>query len=122
MKEIELLIKNENYDEAEKALNKALVLANSPIEKKNLQSQIKALYERKAEELEKRGKSNKATRVYEKILAIDKNQNPEVMKKLLSSYNRLGKIKEAIALEGNIKNPPKQEEKPKPFNVDELFE
>lgn len=103
LKTIELLIKEGNLLGAEDLLNKAIGSTNSQIEKHEYKERLKQMYENEALRLEKSGKINHATKIYERLFASDTN-NITVIKKLAEHYTRLGKIRESINMQNILKN------------------
>lgn len=125
MKQVQLLIKILEFDAAEKAFGKALSSSATTQEKDELKKQIQEIYHEKAVALEKIQNYKKASSVYEKLLTLQPG-NPEIKSKLLALYNRVGKIKEAIAMEKSIKNPQPLGAQPEPkksrdFDIDEFL-
>lgn len=119
LKQVQLLIKNLSFDEADKAFKKAQALADKT-EKQGLDAAYKKMFMDRALELEKVQNMKKASEVYERLVFLEPN-NQDIKRKLVVLYNRLGKIKEAIALEHALKNPQPVQEK-KEFDIDEFLE
>ena len=103
LKTIELMIKEGNLLGAEDLLNKALGSINSLIEKHEYKERMNQMYENEALKLEKTGRVNHATKIYERIFATDTN-NITIIKKLAQNYTRLGKIRESINMQNILKN------------------
>lgn len=120
LKQVELLVKNLSFDEADKAIKKASSFANTRAEKEDLNARYINIFAVRALELEKTQNMKKASEVYER-LAYLQPENLDIKKKLAVLYNRLGKIKEAIAMENALKNPQPVQQKPKEFNLDEFL-
>lgn len=102
MRAASLLIKHGSYDAADKAFEKALVCANSR-EREELKKSLKEFYMTRAKDFESMKKFNNAIKIYEKLLIygfVNKEEKQEINKKLALLYSRVGKIREAMKLEG----------------------
>jgi hypothetical protein len=102
IREAELWIKAERYDNVDVALKKILMLANS-YEKFELKKRVKEAYILQAQEYEKSNKNSSAVKIYERILPdLTLDEKREVQKKLLRHYEKLGKIKEYSSMKREI--------------------
>ena len=122
MRQVALLIKNLSFDDADKVLKRALTNSTTSAEKNEIKMTYKNIFLEKAASLEKMQNFKKASEIYEKILAME--PSTEIRRKLVFLYNRVGKIKEAIAMENTLKNPqPVQPVKKvvEDFNIDEFL-
>lgn len=95
----EIYIKAGKYNFVDGALKKALLNANSR-EKEEIKTAINNFYMRKAESYELQKKRNSAVAIYEKLLRMNpaEEQRIKIKKKLLPLYEKLGKIREFMAL------------------------
>jgi tetratricopeptide (TPR) repeat protein len=102
MKAAELLIKHCSYDAAEKSFEKAMVCSNSR-EREILKKKFKDMFFARAKEFETAKKFNNAIKIYEKLLIygfVGEEEKKEINKKLAVLYGKVGKIQEAMRLEG----------------------
>ena len=106
----------------EKSFKKALACSNTTSEKENIKNKYKNFYMSRALELEKAQNIKKASEVYERYSHLEPS-NLEIKKKLAFLYNKLGKIKEAIALEQALKNPKQfiEKQKQEDFDIDDFL-
>jgi tetratricopeptide (TPR) repeat protein len=100
-KEAKTYILAGKFEEADKALKRALMEANSR-EKQEIYKKMIEFYKEVGEKLEKGLKREKASKIYEKLLQmkISKEEKEEFKEKLLNLYEKLGKRKEADFLKG----------------------
>jgi len=100
IKETETYIMIDEFDEADRAMKKAIREANA-VEKDEVYYHIRDFYKKTAENYEKQMKINHASRVYEKLLGmrINEQEKSQMKKKLIGFYERLGKFKEARRLQ-----------------------
>jgi tetratricopeptide (TPR) repeat protein len=89
------------FEDAERALKRATGDANS-MQKQEIAREMKSFYFELAENLIKKGKTNKATIYYEKLLRTDllDSEKEEIKIKLRKIYESLGKISEIKLLDG----------------------
>lgn len=102
MKAAELLIRHGSYDAAEKSFEKAMICCNLR-EREVLKKKFKDMFLARAKEFETAKKFNNAIRIYEKLLIfgfVDEEEKKDINKKLAVLYSRVGKIQEAMRLEG----------------------
>ena len=101
VKETESFIKAGNFEDADRAMKKAMSEANS-IERDEIYYSIKDFYKKIAEVYEKQLKRNRATKVYEKLINMRMTdlEKKKIKEKLIYLYEKLGKFKEAKMLEG----------------------
>ena len=100
MKEVELWIKSNQYDRVDEAFTKALACGNTK-EKEEMKAALKELYFKQAKAFEKAQRNSNAMKVYEKILRMNlanEAEKAEIREKLLSLYQKLGKIREYMML------------------------
>jgi tetratricopeptide (TPR) repeat protein len=121
LKQVELLVKNHAFDEADKAIKKAQTFASNKTEKSELDAKYKNIFMQRGLELEKIQNMKKASEVYERLTYLQP-ENLEIKKKLAVLYNRLGKIKEAIAMEHALKNPQPIPQKQPEFDLNEFLD
>ena len=83
------------FEEGDKALRRAMDEGNKK-EKEEAYSGILESYRREAEKLEKTNKPGSLTKIYEKMMRMkfSDSEKEEIKEKLLSLYEKLGKIKE----------------------------
>ncbi len=99
-KEVEILIKGGYYDRVDSAYKNAAKLIGNfyPIKRKMID-----LYKSEADKFEKGNKNYSLLKVYERLIPMlegaDRN---EYQKKLIIVYDKLGKVRESLALEKNI--------------------
>lgn len=93
--ETKSLILAGNFDDADKALRKALNEGNSR-DKIEIYKVIKEFYKGEALKLEDSRKINHAAKIYEKLLRmnLEEDEKEEVREKLIELYEKLGKRKE----------------------------
>ena len=89
------------FEDAERTLKRALADANFS-QKASVLEDMKRFYKEIAEDLVLKGKKNKATIYYEKLLRQDllDSEKAEIKEKLRRIYSSLGKISEIKLLEG----------------------
>ncbi|MFH1501047.1 MAG: hypothetical protein ABIE22_03835 [archaeon] len=98
MKEVELWVKSGNMEMFDSAMTKVLSNAHGP-EKDDIRSAVKNLLRRQAQVYEKSMKRAAALKLYEKLYQMaEPYEKDEIKIKLKELYNRLGKIKEYMAL------------------------
>ena len=105
MREAEMFVKAGEYIYADEAMKKAMSQANAN-QKSEIYFVIKEFYKKQAEQYEKELRRAHAARIYEKLMEmnISELERNEVKKRLLSLYEKLGKVKEYYALrEGSRK-------------------
>jgi len=95
VKAAELFIKGGDYFIAESSMNKALALA-SDIQRGEIKNSVKEFYKTQARLLMDKDKRNNAMNVYKNLLEfdLDDEERSEITDKLLSLYERLGKMME----------------------------
>ncbi len=102
VREIELLIKGGYYDRVNFAYNKLLEIA-TPKEVFEIENKIIAMYKSEAEKFEKTNKNTLALKVYERLVkAVKDSEKPEIKKKILVLYKKLGKVRESLELEREL--------------------
>jgi len=99
MKKIDMHMKLGAFMEIDDTLKKALACVNTPAEKNDLKNSMKDKYLQMAQKCETEKKYNHALKFYEKIFVVEPN-NPVIIKKLADMYNKVGKVREAIKMEG----------------------
>ena len=101
IKEIESYIKGGDFFEAEKSFRRAVSEANIR-EQEEVKLRVKAIYKKEAEELEKQGKLNQASKFYEGLLKtnLPDIEKKQIKEKLISIYEKIGKYNEAKMLRG----------------------
>jgi tetratricopeptide (TPR) repeat protein len=99
--EAKFYIKAGMFELADEAIKKAIGEANSS-ERINLQANIKIFYKQQAEIYEKQNRRSNAVKIYEKMLQMRlfEPDRPMIKEKLLGLYEKIGKIKEYLALKG----------------------
>ncbi|MBS3079009.1 hypothetical protein J4218_02720 [Candidatus Pacearchaeota archaeon] len=101
-KEIELLIKGGFYEKAEGVIKKTFGMLTEG-ERFELRRNVVTLYKSIGEKAEKNGRNAEVVKVYERLLPYTfDNERNHVKVKLIESYKKLGKIREAIELEKEI--------------------
>jgi len=95
MKEVELLIKYGDFNKADEIFRNALALGNTQ-EKMEMRVALREFYKKQAEAYEKNMKRSNAVKIYEKLLSITEapTMQREIKEKLLSLYEKLGKMQE----------------------------
>lgn len=103
VKESELLIKAGEFMRSDDAMKKAISEA-SEFEKKTIYEGIKNFYKKQAEIYEKEKKIGNALRVYEKLLemSISDLERRAIKLRLINIYEKLGKVKEFIAVKKSL--------------------
>lgn len=103
VKSVELWIKGGEYNNAIYLYKKALDMANE-YEKYEIRRKLVEILKKQGANLEKANQNANALKVYELLVnfVVDTEQI-EVKKKLLMFYKKLGKIKESILLENEIR-------------------
>mgnify|MGYP001604189642 FL=1 len=99
-KEIEILIKGGYYERVDGAYkNSAKLIGNFyPLKRK-----IIDLYKSEAIKFERTNKINSLLKVYERLIPmLEDSEKNEYQKKLLVVYDKLGKVRESLALEKNL--------------------
>ena len=99
-KEIEILIKGGYYERVDGAYkNHAKLIGNFyPLKRKIIE-----LYKSEAGKFEKGNKNNSLLKVYEKLIPmLEGAERNEYQKKLIIVYDKLGKVRESLALEKTI--------------------
>lgn len=101
LKEAEAYIKEGLFDNAERAVKKAMMHANSG-QKAEINFLVKDFYKRQAEVYEKEGKRNHAVKIYEKLIPMVYSEvdKEEIKEKLMELYKGLGMMKEYYLLKG----------------------
>jgi len=103
-KEIELLMKSGNYERVGEVYRSALKVASSEVESMNLRRKIVKLYQLEAQKFESAHKHLALLKVYERLIPLlTDNDRNETKKKLFVVYQKLGKVKESIALENSMR-------------------
>lgn len=99
LKEAKSYIRAAKYDKSIQALKKAFIEASQK-ERFNLFTSLIEYYKKVGEELESKGLSGKATKLYEKLITmkISEEDKDSIREKLLSLYKKLGKTREYDAL------------------------
>jgi len=101
-KEIELFIKNGNYDGAEIFYKNSLKELNEK-EKFELKRKIIECYKKEIEDAEKTNKISKLLKACEKLIhhVVDKERN-DIKKKIANAYKKLGKVREYLEIEKEL--------------------
>lgn len=102
MKEAGMYVTHGSYDKADEAFGKALACGNTK-EKEELKKRIKEIYLSKAREFERLNRLNNAIKIYEKVRVhsyVSEDEKRAINAKLIPLYNKVGKIQEAMRLEG----------------------
>ena len=103
IKELEILIKGGLYDRVEFVYKKAKDIS-TPRELIDLDLRISHLYHEEAEKFDKLNKYTPALKVYERLLVLAKGEEKiEIKKRLAYLYNKLGRVREAIEMERDLK-------------------
>ncbi|MFH1307247.1 MAG: hypothetical protein ABIH72_00145 [archaeon] len=98
MKEVELWLKAGHFDMFDNALTRGLSIGNVS-EKEEMKRAIKDLLKRQGQSYEKSMKRGAAVKVYEKLFQMSDTSEKEGVKlKLMELYDKLGKIREYMAL------------------------
>jgi len=101
LKEISLMIKVGDYLMLDKPFKKAIAVANNS-EKELIKSHLKAEFFTQASEYEKKGNNRKAAEIYERIMdlsVVKDDERRDIIKRLATLNNKLGKIREAMNYE-----------------------
>ena len=100
-----LYIKAMDYLLADDAFRKALDSA-TPGEKARLAADIRAIFLREAETLDKEAKTAKATKLYERILrtATALDEKRKAMERLMVLYEKLARVSDSFAMRDALKN------------------
>lgn len=103
LKSAELFVRAGNFDEADSSISKALASANSK-EKLTIKAQQKTLYLTQARSLLQKDKRKNAMQAFEKVLSLELQpaEKTEVQNNLLFLYEKLGKIREFMALKKSV--------------------
>jgi len=102
LKEAELRILAEDYDLADRAIQNVIRDAGE-IQNKEVRRKINSVYRKQAEHFELMNQNSKALKIYEKLVqTTDDAEKPALKGKLLALYEKLGKIREFMALKGKI--------------------
>ncbi|HVY01776.1 MAG TPA: hypothetical protein VHA12_03370 [Candidatus Nanoarchaeia archaeon] len=104
LKSAELFARAGDFDEADVSISKALASANSK-EKLAVKAQQKTMYLTQARALLQKDKRKNAMEAFEKVLSLDSltpAEKDEVQKNLLFLYEKLGKIREFMALKKSV--------------------
>ena len=98
-KEAELFIKTGAFDRADEAVRKAMVEAKEK-ERAEIYVSIKEFYKKQAQIFEKENRRSNSLKIYEKLLEMNLSgtERGEVKEKLLSLYEKTGKLKEYYEL------------------------
>lgn len=99
LKEAELFIRCGEFERADEAMKKAISHASAK-ERIEIPDQIKNFYKRQAELYEKEARRGNAVKIYERMLelGLTNEEREEIKKKLLSLYDKLGKVREYMNL------------------------
>lgn len=100
-----LYMKAMDYLLADDAFRKALDSA-TPGEKARLAADIRAIFLREAETLDKEAKTAKATKLYERILrtATALDEKRKAMERLMVLYEKLARVSDSFAMRDALKN------------------
>lgn len=102
LKEIELLIKGGYYDKVE-FTHKKIKEISTPKDTHDADQKVIDLYKQEAAKFERANKSSPSLKIYEKLLILVRPEEKiEIKRKLMSLYNRLGRVKESIELEREL--------------------
>jgi tetratricopeptide (TPR) repeat protein len=90
--------------------------AAAPTERVALGRKIRELWFAEADRLEKGSRRPKAVEVYDRLLrsSNDYFEQDKILKKLMVLYEKLGRIKDSIAIRENLKKREEEKNKPKP--------
>ena len=101
-KEIEILIKSGNYDNV-LSYYKEIVKITNTIKEYELKRKIVELFKMEANKLESGKKYSSLSRLYEKLIPFLADiEKKDIMKRLLTTYEKLGKVREFLELEKSI--------------------
>lgn len=103
VKAAQLFIRGGDFTRAEGLIRNAMSKAND-FERKDIYEGLKKYCIYSAEALEKTRKFAEAIKIYEKVLTMEvsDSEKKQVKTKLMELYQRLGKIKEYLALKNNL--------------------
>jgi tetratricopeptide (TPR) repeat protein len=116
-KEFLYLVKMNDYLGIDKAYKKAILCANTNVEKEAIKEHLKKTMMTYADECIKKTKRSTATQIYERLLSLpitNEVEKKELMAKLASLNSTLGRLKEASRFEQMMKRPIE-----KPKNLDD---
>ena len=101
LKESKAWISSFDFEEADKALKRALSEGNSR-EKEAIYGEFINFFKKQIENVEKKNKPGHLMKLYEKFLNLKANEKEKenVKEKLVKIYDKLGKVKEANLLKG----------------------
>ncbi|MFA5173627.1 MAG: hypothetical protein WC438_00410 [Candidatus Pacearchaeota archaeon] len=106
LKQAELMIKAGLYEQVNYPYKKAASIINEG-ERHELRRRIIGFYKAQAETLEKTRKIAAALKLYERLVhLVTDAEQIEVKKKMLESYNKLGKVREYVELKKELERLP----------------
>jgi tetratricopeptide (TPR) repeat protein len=110
-----LYVQAMEFVQAGDAFKKAMDAA-APGERVALQKKIRLAWMSEAERMEKGSRRPKALEVYDRLLRTtnDYHEQDMLMKRMMYLYEKLGRIKDAIALRENLKQRVEEKNKPQP--------
>ena len=108
------------FVQAGDAFKKALDAA-APQDRAALQKKIREAWMAEAERMEKSSKRPKALEIYDRLLRTtnDYYEQDKLMKKIMSLHEKLGRIKDAIAIRDQLQKREQEKNKPKPVQIKE---
>lgn len=102
LKEIELLIKAGTYEKVEFVFKKAREIT-TPKQIQEIENKIAELYRNESMKYERSNKFSPALKAFEKLLIFAKEpEKTDIKIKMVSLYNKLGRVREAIELEKEL--------------------
>ncbi len=103
VQEAELFVKAGNFPAVEEAMKKAMVEANQN-DRREIYESVKGFYKKQGEQMEKEMKRGHAAKIYEKLLEMNLSdeERKAIKFRLVNLYEKLGKVKEFIALKRNL--------------------
>jgi tetratricopeptide (TPR) repeat protein len=108
LKEINFLLKMNDFLMIDKAYKKAMLCANNNAEKEALKSHLKKEMMLLAEDYEKRNKRSHAVVLYERLVGMpitNEQEKKDLMARIASLSSKMGRIKEAVRYEQMMKRP-----------------
>jgi tetratricopeptide (TPR) repeat protein len=125
---MDLFIRAGDYEMAELSLKKALVSATSK-QKEIVKQKMKIGIDMKAKDLISKDKRRNAADAYEKLVELpflSQDERTDVQRKLMTLYEKLGRIREFNNIKRAIENPSpikeyKEEKEREEFNAEDLF-
>jgi tetratricopeptide (TPR) repeat protein len=108
LKEINFLLKMNDFLMIDKAYKKAMLCSNNNAEKDSLKTFLKREMMVLAEEYEKKNKRSSAILIYERLISMpitNEAEKKELMAKVASLSSKMGRIKEAVRYEQMMQHP-----------------